>query len=294
MNMNPFHRALRPAALALLLAAPLAGAQIPQKTYGQELVDQTLAHNPGLRAMLLRATPPGAAEAVVAASSIGRIGTSGHDELDLGGDAEPRAAVLPDGCCAEVELMLDNLAGEPVGTLALLWPYHPGTPLSVFTRKAQTIRDALARRILNSANLFDPYPLNPAITTRTRAQKLVDAAQAAQPEIEVLALRGRVGADGELVLLGSTFGRQGKKADGDDLKVLASAAPNTGIYSDGKRFGVDLALHDRAGAVIGTMNVGYAWHEGADGEALVRHALALRQRLEAQIAPGQALDALDP
>jgi hypothetical protein len=42
------------------------------------------------------------------------------------------------------------------------------------------------------------------------------------------------------------------------------------------------------------MNVGYAWHEGADGEALVRQALALRQRLEAQIAPGQALDALDP
>jgi len=294
MNMNPFHRALRSAALALLLAAPLAGAQVPQKTYGQELVDQTLAHNPGLRAMLLRAAPPGAADAVVAASNIGRIGTSGHDELELGGGAEPRAVVLPDGHSAAVELPLENLVGEPVGMLVLLWPYRPRTPLSVFIRRAETIRDTLARRILNSANLFDPYPLDPAITTRNRAQKLVDAAQAAQPEIEVLAVRGHVGADGELVLLGSTFGRQGKKADGDDLKVLASTAPNTGIYSDGKRFGVDLALHDRAGAVIGTMNVGYAWHEGADGEALVRHALTLRQRLEAQIAPGQVLDVLDP
>jgi hypothetical protein len=230
----------------------------------------------------------------VAASSIGRIGTSGHDELDLGGGSEPRAAVLPDGRNVEVELPLENLVGEPVGTLALLWPHRPGTALSAYIRKAQAIRDALARRILNSANLFDPYPLDPAITTRNRAQKLVDAAQAAQPEIEVLALRGRIGTDGELVLLGSTFGRQGKKADGDDLKVQASTAPNTGIYSNGKRFGVDLALHDREGAVIGTMNVGYAWHEGADGGALVSNALALRQRLEAQITPGQGLDALDP
>jgi hypothetical protein len=96
------------------------------------------------------------------------------------------------------------------------------------------------------------------------------------------------------VLLGSTFGRHGKKADADDLKVLDAPEPTTGVYSNGKRFGVDLMLRDRSGVAIGTMNVGYAWRQGEDAKELVAQAVALRRELEARIAAAPALDELDP
>src|SRR5205823_11851208 len=156
-----------------------------------------------------------------------------------------------------------------------------------------TIRDAPARRILNVANLMDPDPFEPLVTTRSRAQSLVDDALLRHPEVTVLALRGRSGPSNELVLLGSTFGRHGKKADADDLRVL-DPSPTTGVYSNGRRFGVDLVLQDRAGAAIGTMNVGYAYRQGEDTKPLLAQALALRKELQARIAAAPKLDELDP
>jgi len=122
----------------------------------------------------------------------------------------------------------------------------------------------------------------------------VDEALLRHPEVTVLALRSRSGPAGELVLLGSTFGRHGKKADADDMKVLDSPTPIPGVYSNGKRFGVDLALRDRSGAPIGTMNVGYAYRNGEDTKLLLAHAVALRDELQECIAATPALDELDP
>ena len=110
----------------------------------------------------------------------------------------------------------------------------------------------------------------------------------------MLALRAQIRPSNELVLLGSTFGRHGKKADADDMKVLESTAPTTGVYSNGRRFGVDLALRDRAGAAIGTMNVGYAYRGAEHEKSLLAHAMALRDELQTRIAAAPVLDELDP
>jgi hypothetical protein len=278
---------------ALVPAAAHAG--VPVKIYAQELVDRTVAQHPDLRAVVMHVTPPKAADNVVIASSIGRIGKPGDaDDLEVIATGRTRVEMDRGNKRIEVELALRNVGGETIGALGLVWRYPVGGNHEEFLRIANTIRDGLARRILDVANLMDPYPFAPLVTTKSRAQTLVDEALLRHPDITVLALRGRTGAANELVLLGSTFGRHGKKADADDLKVLDSPGPKIGVYSNGRRFGVDLALRDGAGVAIGSMNVGYPYREGADTRPLLANALALREELQKRIAVTPMLDELDP
>jgi hypothetical protein len=268
---------------------------LPVKIYAQELVDRTMAQHPDLRAVVMHVTPPKASANVVIASSIGRIGKPADaDDLDVIATGNTRVEMDRGNRRIEVELALRDVGGETIGALGLVWRYPVGGNHEEFVRTANAIRDSLARRILNVANLMDPYPYEPLVTTKSRAQSLVDEALLRHPDVTVLALRAHAGASRELVLLGSTFGRHGKKADVDDLKVLDSPNPTTGVYSNGKRFGVDLALHDRAGVAIGTMNVGYAYRPGEDTKPLLAQAVALRDEMQARIAAAPMLDELDP
>jgi hypothetical protein len=284
------------AVLALLSSVPAhAQVAIPVKLYAQELVDRTVALHPDLRAVVMHVTPPKAPGNVIIASSIGRIGKPADaDDLEVIATGKTRVEMDRGNKRIEVELALRDVGGETVGALGLVWRYPVGGNHDEFVRTANAIRDSLARRILNVANLMDPYPYEPLVTTKSRAQTLVDEALLRHPEVTVLALRARSGPARELVLLGSTFGRHGKKADADDLKVLDSPNPTTGVYSNGKRFGVDLVLRDRAGVAVGTMNVGYAYRNGEDTNPLLAHAVALRKDLQARIAAAPGLDELDP
>jgi hypothetical protein len=283
--------------LALFICAVTAPAlaQIPLKIYAQELVDRTVAAHPDLLVAVMHVTPPNARENVIIASNIGRIGKpADEDDLRVIQTGKPNVEVSHGGERFEVELPLRDASGSTIGALGLVWPYRNGQDRSGFEPKANAIRDALARRILTLGNLMEPYPFEPLATTRTNAQKLVDAAVARHPELTVLAVRGPSKAAGGLVVLGSTFGRHGKKADADDMKIFDKAEPVTGIYANGKRFGVDLPLFDRSDRKIGTMNVGYAWTGTGDQKALLAQALALRDELRSTIASAEQLEELDP
>jgi hypothetical protein len=282
------------AIIACTLATPLA-AQIPLKTYAQELVDQTAARNPDLLVVVMHVTPPKASGNVIIASNIGRIGKpSDEDDMRVIETGKPNLEVAHGGNRYEVELVLRDVSGATIGALGLVWPYREGRDKAAFEIKAEKIRDGLARRILNTANLMDPYPFEARATTKTSAQKLVEQALSRHPEVTVLALRAAPSGSRDLVLLGSTFGRHGKKADADDLKILDSAEPATGVYSGGKRFGIDLQLRDAAGRVAGTMNVGYAYRDGDDPKALLAKALKLREELQQRIPSAEFLAELDP
>lgn len=281
---------------AFAVAAGLVhAAQITLKTYAQELVDRTAAANPRLLVVVMHVTPPGAAQNVIIASNIGRIGKAAdRDDLRAVESGEAHLEVGHGGRRFEVELPLYDASRTTIGALGLVWKYHSGEPQAPLERHAEKIRDALARRILNKANLLDAYPFVPGATTKTHAQKLVDEALARHADVIVLALRGPVKGREGIVVLGSTFGRHGKPADADDLKVMRADGPTTGVYSEGRRFGVDLPLHDARGAVFGTMNVGYALHEGDDTQALLAHAVALREEIQKWISSADSLEKLDP
>jgi hypothetical protein len=291
--MTPMFRFLF--VLAALLSAFAAHADIPVKTYAQELVDRTVASDRELLVVVMHVTPPKTDTNVIIASNIGRIGKPGDaDDLRVIETGKPNLEVGHGGKRFEVELPLQDVSGATIGALGLVWRYAPGQGKSAFERRAHRIRDALAKRILNAANLMDPYPFVASATTKTRAQKLVEETVAKHPGVTVLAMRGPVhGFDG-IAVLGSTFGRHGKRADADDLKIFQSTEPVTGIYSNGKRFGVDLQLRDAGDRVIGTMNVGYAYREGDDPKALLAKALALRAELQKRIPSADSLQELDP
>jgi hypothetical protein len=282
-------------ALSILAAAASAWAQIPVKIYAQELVDRTVARNADLLVVVMHVTPPKSAGNVVIASNIGRIGKPGdEDDLRVIATGKSNLEVAHGGARYEVELAMRDCAGETVGALGLVWPYRAGQDKAAIERRAEAIRDSLARRILNTANLMDPYPFESLATTRTNAQKLVDEAQEKHPEVIVLALRAPAPGSPDLVVLGSTFGRHGKKADADDLKILAAPAPVAGIYSQGKRFGADLQLRDASGRTVGTLNVGYAFKDGDDRGALLAKAESLRDEIQKRIASADRLGELDP
>jgi hypothetical protein len=279
----------------LVPAAAQEPVCLPVKTYAQELVDRTVAQHPDLRAVMMHVAPPGSAGNIVVASSIGRIGKPGDaDDLEVIQTGRTRVSMDGGNKRIEVELALRDVGGQTVGALGLVWRYPVGGNHAEFERIATVIRDSLARRILNLANLMEPYPFQPMVTTKSRAQTLVDEALLRHPEVTVLALRAKDSSTKELVLLGSTFGRHGKKADADDIKVLDATAPHTGVYSNGRRLGVDLPLRDHAGAAIGTLNVGYAYKAGDDTKYLVAQAMALRDELQLRIAAAPALDEVDP
>jgi len=279
---------------ASLLSLPLL-AQVPTKIYAQELVDRTVAKHPDLLVVVMHVTPPKAKDNVIIASNIGRLGKVGdEDDMRVIDTGKPNLEVAHGGERYEVELVLRDVVGETIGALGLVWPYKAGQDKAPFEKKAEKIRDALAKRILNAANLMDPFPFEQSATTKTHAQKLVDEIQAKQPEVLVLAMRAPPRGAKDIMVLGSTFGRHGKKADADDLRILTAAEPATGVYSNGKRFGVDLALRDASGKTIGTMNVGYAYQQGDDTRALVRKAEKLRDDLQKRIPSSDSLDELDP
>ena len=280
--------------LACAISVPVQ-AQILVKNYAQELVDRTVASNPDLLVVMMHVTPPKAKDNVIIASNIGRIGKlADEDDMRVIDTGKANLEVAQGGKRFEVELVLRDVVGDTVGALGLVWPYRAGEDKAPFERKAEKIRDALAKRILNAANLMDPYPFEPSATTKTHAQKLVDEAQANHPEVLVLAMRAPPRGNQDIVVLGSTFGRHGKKADADDLKILTAAEPATGVYSNGKRLGVDLPLRDVSGKTIGTMNVGYAYKQGDDQGALLKKALQLRDDLQKRIKSSDQLDELDP
>ena len=233
--------------------------QAPARIYAQALVDETAARNPDLRAVAIIATRPKATTGGVVASH---------------GDASLLDAHT-------IELPLLDTSGDPAGTLHLNLGSHSQADAGALQRRAETIRDALARRVLNAANLFDPDPLDPSIPTNTAAQRLVDGLMSEHRELLSLALHVTLPERGKNVILASSFGRIGKKADDDDMKVITSGVTSTGVYAGGKRFGAELALRDARGATIGALSVGYAYAPGSDA-GLTQRAEQLRAEMQHQ------------
>jgi hypothetical protein len=282
--------------LLLLAAAPAlpAGAQIPTKIYAQQLVDETVAKNPDLLVIVMHVTPPKSAESVIIASNIGRIGKrTDADVLRVIQTNIPKRKLAGGGTRFEVELALSDISGTTVGALDLVFPFAARGDQAALQRKAESIRESLSRRILNEANLMDPYPMDPLATTKTRAQKLVDQTMARHPEVLSLAMHVTLPNGDDNVILGSSFGRIGKKADDDDMKVIASGKTTSGIYAAGKRFGLELVLQDVHGTTIGSLNVAYLYKAGGD-ELALRGAEKIRDELRTQIGSVEQLVELDP
>src|SRR5260221_6786819 len=141
--------------LACAFAVPVQ-SQVLVKNYAQELVDRTVAANPELMVVMMHVPPPKAKDNIVVASNIGRLGKVGdEDDMRVINTGKPNIEITHSGNF-EVELVMRDVVGDTVGALGLVWPYMYGQDKAAFERnkaafekKAEKIRDALAKRILN-------------------------------------------------------------------------------------------------------------------------------------------------
>jgi hypothetical protein len=280
--------------LLCAVALPLH-AQIPLKSYGQELVDQVVARNSGILVVVMHVTPPKSPDNVIIASNIGRIGKLGDDDdMRVVNTEKPNLEVGHGGTRFEVELVLRDITGGNVGALGLVFPYKAGESKTALEKKAVAIRDWLAKRILNVGNLVEPHPYEPLATTKTHAQKLVDATLAKHADLISLAMHVTPPNAKDNIIIASNFGRIGKKADEDDMKVINTGEPIVGVYGEGKRFGVELPMRDVAGNTVGALSVGFRYKDGDDRKALLARAEQVRDELQKRAPSADALTELDP
>jgi hypothetical protein len=280
--------------LASVVALPLH-AQLPVKSYGQELVDQVVARNPGLLVIVLHVSPPNVPNYPIIASNIGRIGKAADDDdMRVITTEKTNLEIAHGGQRFEVELVLRDVAGTNLGALGLVFPYKSGDDKKALEKKAIAIRDWLAKRILDAANLVEHHPYEPLATTKTHAQKLVDDMLSKHSEIIVLAMHVTPPKAKDNIIVASNFGRIGKKADDDDTKVVSSGEPKVGVYAEGKRYGVELPLRDAASKTIGALSVGFHYKSGDDERALLSKAEKIRDELQKRIPSIENLVELDP
>ena len=286
-------------AISLALAIPLHAAEstsLPVKSYGQELVDQVTARNPTVLVMVMHVAVPGMPNYPIIASNIGRYGKDAdEDDMRVINTEKTNLEVAHNKIRFEVEIVLRDITGKNIGALGLVFPYKEGvTDKKALEKKGTEIRDWLARRILGAASLAETYPLdNGAATTKSHAQKLVDETYSQHRELNAIALHVNL-PKGDNIILGSTFGRIGKKADDDDLNVIRTGATRTGIYGEGKRISVALPLLDAAGRTIGLISLGYPYKDGEDRKAYEAKAVAVRDAFARRIPSVKELIELDP
>lgn len=279
-----FLRSASVAVLALGLSVTTAlGQEAPAKNYAQALIDRALAQHPEVLTLAMHVTPPNSADNIIIASNFGRIGKKADaDDLGVINTGKPLVEMGKSGDRLSVELPLRDVSGDTIGALAIAFRYKAGEDRGEFLKKAERIRDEISRRITNAGNLVEPFPYSD-VPTNTYAQRLVDETMASHPELQILALHVKPPGGTENVIIASSIGRIGKKADEDDVKVIQTGEPILEVHISGKRFEVELQLHDASGRTIGAMSAVYAYKPGDDKQRFRKRAEALRAEMEKKI-----------
>jgi hypothetical protein len=276
-------------AATLCLAASgslLLRAQTPENSYAQYLIDQTLKAHPDILVLMMHVTPPNSTDNVVIASNIGRLGKKAdEDDLAVIKTGTPKLEVNARGDRFEVELPLLDASRRTVGALGVVFPYKAGDDKEKRHREAQTVRDELARRISHVENLVEAVRFDEKTPLNTYAQYLVNETMKKNPELVIMVMHVTPpqGPDTENVILGSSIGRIGKKADEDDLRVMRTGKTNLEVNSTGERFEVELVLQDVSGNTLGALGLVFPYKEGADKEAFRKKAEAIRDQLRKKI-----------
>ncbi len=122
--------------------------------------------------------------------------------------------------------------------------------------------------------------------TAPLAQKLVDDALAAHPEVILMAIHA--GAP-KYDIIASNFGRIGKLGDEDDLRCIHTGKNNLEVDATGKHYEVEIPLQDKGGKVIGALGVVFNYDPSADKTQYEKTATAIRDAMQAQTPKASSL-----
>ena len=259
-------------------------SRVPLNTYAQALVDRELELNPDVVILAIHSTLPKTQDNVITGSNIGRIGKKAdEDDMRVVNTGKPNLEVNETKDRCEVELALEDVSGDTLGALGVVFPSKEGDDKAALQRKAEALRDDLKRHITNIDNLVEPYPYDPKFSANTYAQKLVDQTMSKHPELLILALHATPPGGTINIIDASSIGRIGKKADDDDMEVVNTGKTHTEVNATGKRFEVESAMLDASGKAIGAVSAVFAYKKGDDQATLQKQGEAIRDELKAQI-----------
>jgi hypothetical protein len=145
-----------------------------------------------------------------------------------------------------------------------------------------TRQSAIANMHTVDPSVMDPTFTHPA----PLAQKLVDEALTARPEVILMAIHG--GAP-KYDIIASNFGRIGKLGDEDDLRCIQTGKNNLEVDASGKHFEAEVPLRDNAGTIVGALGVVFNYKSGDDKLANERIAMAISSHMAAQISSAKSL-----
>ena len=275
--------------MSLSIAGPALG-KASETIYAQELVNRTVAKHPDIAVIAMHVTSPRSGDNVIIASNIGRIGKQADaDDLKVIQTGIPHLALNKTGDRFEVELVLKDANSRNIGALGIVFPYKAGDDKVALQGRAEGIRDELARHISHRANLLEPAQYDSTIPTQTYGQSLVDDALLKHPKVVILALHVQPDNSANNVIIASNIGRIGKKADEDDLHVIATGEDKLELNDTGDRYEVEQTLKDISGTTIGAVGVVFAYAKGQDTAPLRAEAKAVRDELAARIPSATAL-----
>jgi hypothetical protein len=128
----------------------------PPSTYAQKLVTETLAKHKDVIIMAFHVTPPDQTENVIIASNIGRYGKKAdEDDLRVINDGATNLEVNKAGNHFEDELPLLDQSGNRIGAVGIVFNYKAGDDKTKLAKKAEQVRDEMAKQIPSKDKLFE-------------------------------------------------------------------------------------------------------------------------------------------
>ncbi|MDE2449820.1 MAG: hypothetical protein KGO22_12660 [Gammaproteobacteria bacterium] len=130
---------------------------IPLASYAQHIVDEELAKHRDVMILAIHATTPKNSDPEILASNIGRIGKKADDDdMRVVRDGKTNLEVNKDLMRYEVELPLNDVSGQRIGALGVVFPLTAHTNQKARHAEAISIRDEIARQITSPAKLVEP------------------------------------------------------------------------------------------------------------------------------------------
>lgn len=125
--------------------------------YAQSLIDEVLLAHPRVAGIALHVTPPGRTDNLILASTFGRVGKLSDDsDLEMIRSGKHNMKVQRSGERYSGELTLRDSARRTIGALLTIFPYKSGDDTDSMLKEAKQIRQELAARIQNIAELMRP------------------------------------------------------------------------------------------------------------------------------------------
>jgi len=120
--------------------------------------------------------------------------------------------------------------------------------------------------------------------TQSYADLLVQRTLSSHPELSAVTFHVQPPNGPDNIIIASNVAPYGKKADQDDLSVLATGKPIMEPNKAGDRFGVELPLWNRDAKVIGVLALGFVYKPGDDKSGFLAKAEQIRNELAGRIA----------